>query len=471
MSGGILTLAFEAPQGARTLPITPLLALLAAFGLVLVLDRGLALAPARRSVPLAARLAALAGGAAVAWIGVSNVGTFFSRQMVDPTVWESYSTRETVPAKAAAEQGPRIEAILGSATIIPSVQAQLLAAEWLDKIRTIDSSSDLPYRGRGPLLVFLDVERDAALADEVARYYPGATRRSISAPNSQRTLVEELILEPDVVAGQRGLMASFVGSDGTRAERRLPGATLAAGDAPVALPARVVLRAGLAVDTTGAYAVRTTDGFGLTIDGARLTSGQRVGLARGNHVVVVDGTLAPGGTVQISWQTPGSDQWRTLDGSLLFVAPDGGNGLEATFYPTPDWSGARRDQLIDPIVDHYFHLSPFRRLNIDAPNGWSAEWQGFVEIPTSGVYAFDVERISRAGLWIDEAMVFDDTPATAPETTSGNLELSAGRHAIRVRLQNRKDSGPRLYLYWTPPGGEREIVPGQALYPPPPRSS
>src|SRR3981081_2177508 len=42
MSGGILTLAFEAPQGVRTFGITPVLAVLGGIGLVASLDRLLA---------------------------------------------------------------------------------------------------------------------------------------------------------------------------------------------------------------------------------------------------------------------------------------------------------------------------------------------------------------------------------------------------------------------------------------------
>ena len=80
------------------------------------------------------------------------------------------------------------------------------------------------------------------------------------------------------------------------------------------------------------------------------------------------------------------------------------------------------------------------------------------------------DRLSRAGLWVDDTQVFDDTADGASQTQSGSAQLSAGRHQIRVRLQNRGEGGPRLYLYWTPPGGGRELVPGRVLYPPPPHS-
>jgi hypothetical protein len=389
--------------------------------------------------------------------------------MTDPIVWESFSTRETVPARAAAEIGGSVEAIVGSATIAPSVQSQLLAPEWSDKIRVFDVIGDLPYRKRGPVLIFLETEHDAALADEVRRYYPAAAWRPIGAPNSRRTLVEEILLEPEVLTAQRGLAAAYVGADGTRVDRREPAAELSASSFPVRLPSQVHWRLGVALDRTGTYAFRVPNGFRLGIDDLVLPDESgRVELARGNHVIEVQGTLNSDGTLLVAWQPPEATEWRTVDRSALFVAPEGGHGLEATFYPTRTWEGSPRESLIDPILDHYYHLSPFRRLNFEPPAGWSVEWRGSIDVPTGGTYRFDVERISRAGLWIDERLVFDDTGDDSAEVLSGTLDLTAGRHQIRARLQNRSAGGPRLYLYWTPPGGRREVVPGRALYPPPP---
>ncbi len=71
-------------------------------------------------------------------------------------------------------------------------------------------------------------------------------------------------------------------------------------------------------------------------------------------------------------------------------------------------------------------------------------------------------------MWLDERVIFDDTAEGAAETTTGTTELDAGEHRIRVRFQDRGDGGPRLYLYWTPPGGTRQVIPGRVLYPPRP---
>jgi len=87
------------------------------------------------------------------------------------------------------------------------------------------------------------------------------------------------------------------------------------------------------------------------------------------------------------------------------------------------------------------------------------------------VYRFEADRVSRAGLWIDDRGIFDDTIDSRAASQSGVTQLTAGRHPIRVRLQVRDQAGPRLYLYWTPPGGAREIVPGRVLYPPVPEVS
>ena len=59
----------------------------------------------------------------------------------------------------------------------PSVQAAFLVPDLQATIRQFDPGGDLPYRGQGPGLVFLETEHDQALADEVARMYPDASDR------------------------------------------------------------------------------------------------------------------------------------------------------------------------------------------------------------------------------------------------------------------------------------------------------
>jgi hypothetical protein len=188
---------------------------------------------------------------------------------------------------------------------------------------------------------------------------------------------------------------------------------------------------------------------------------------RGNHLIVLSSRGRDGVAPVLAWKPPGASDFEGVDDARLFAGPDGGNGLVATFYPTQDFAGAPTESMVDPILAHYYHVNPFARRNLSPPT-WSVEWTGELDAPASGAYGFDVERLSRAGLWIDGRSIFDDTEDGSLPAVLGAVQLTAGRHQVRVRLRDRGDGGPRLYLYWTPPGGGRELVPGRVLYPPPP---
>jgi hypothetical protein len=373
-----------------------------------------------------------------AWIAILNVTQFFTRQMQDPTVWESFSTRETVPMRAAL--GRNYEAILGSTTIAPSVESALLPPNQRDSIRAFDVATDLPYRGSGPALIVLETEHDAAIVDEVMRYYPDAQRVPIVAPNGVKPLVEEIVLERDVLAAHHGLAAI-----GDSAWKTL-----------------------LALDTPGTYGLTAPAGMQLTVDGSFPVSSGQFDLARGNHLVELHGAPEDGEPLELRWQPPGASQTQAVDPRALFLPPEGGTGLAVTFFPAQSFDGEPKEKSIDPLIAHYFHTNPFARLNLDAHNSWSAEWRGLLQVPAAGTYRFEADRLSRAGVWIDDQLVFDDTADRAPTSTSGTAELQAGEHTIRVRFQDRADGGPRVYLYWTPPGGNRQVLPGAVLLPPRP---
>jgi 4-amino-4-deoxy-L-arabinose transferase-like glycosyltransferase len=441
MAGGVFTFPFEAPQAMRTLGVTPVLALVIALALVVVLDRAASfLDGARLRRPGRVGLAA-AGMAVMVWIGAANLTTFFGRQMNDPAVWEAFSTRETIPVREALDGRQAYEAILGSPTITPSIQQDLLVPHPRATMRGFDPATDLPYHGTGPALIVLETEHDAGVAAEVARYYPDAQRRPVVPPSGTRPTVAELLLEPDVIAGHRGLHASPA-DDGA-------------------------WRADLSLQAPGVYAFRAQPGYRLSIDQREVSETTHVRLERGNHLLTLSGPPSGASSPRLEWLAPGATDWRPVDDRVLFAAPEGGNGLLVTFSAGPDFQGSPSVTQIDPIVARYYHINPFAHLNL-YPTIWSAEWRGSIDVPATGVYRFEAERLSRAGLWIDERGIFDDTVDGPAASQSGVAQLTAGRHTIRVRLQDRDQAGPRLYLYWTPPGGARELVPGRALYPPPP---
>jgi len=469
LSGGILTLAFEAPQGVRTFGITPVLAVLGGIGLVASLDRLLAVATLPRRVR--AKRAALAtlglGALVIGWIGWSNLDTFFNRQMRDPDVFSAFSTRETVPAKAALEGGGRYASILASATMAPSVEAAFLVPDLQASIRQFDPAGDMPFRGPGPGLVLLETEHDQALADEVARMYPDAIRRPVRPPGGGKAIVEGFQLEADVIAAHRGIQASYRGADGTTLERTEIRPDTAANPPPVALPADAMWHGGLALDTTGDYSFRVPPGFELRLDGALLGSaagsGVRVRLVRGNHALQLSGRLAPGAQVGLEWRPPGVAQWQPVLAEALFLAPPGGLGLQLALSPGVSSGAPPTEEYIDPVLSHYYHVSPFARLHTE-PQTWTAQWVGELDATTTGTYGFSLDHSQGAAVFIDDRQVLGNLNA-ASDVRNAVLALSAGRHAIRARFDKSSEDSPFINLFWTPPGGAPAIVPGSVLYP------
>src|SRR5258708_19466242 len=118
--------------------------------------------------------------------------------MRDADVFNSFSTRERVPAKAALEGGGRYASILTSTTMSPTVEGAFIVPDLQSTIRPFDWASDMPNRGPGPNLVFLETEHDQALADEFARMYPDAIRRPVRPPAGGKPILEGFQLEAAV---------------------------------------------------------------------------------------------------------------------------------------------------------------------------------------------------------------------------------------------------------------------------------
>jgi hypothetical protein len=474
MSGGILTLAFEAPQGVRTFGITPVLAVLAGLGLVASLDRLVAVVTLPRIVRAGRATVAVGalGAVALAWIGFTNLDMYFNHQMRDADVFGSFSTRETVPARAALVEQGRYQTILASTTMTPSVQAAFLVPDLQATIRQFDPGRDLPYRGQGPGLVFLETEHDQALADAVARMYPDAIRQPVRPPSGGKAIVEGFRLEPDVLAAHRGVQATYRGADGTtvmRIEAR-PAFDRTLGDPPVALPADVTWQGGLALDTSGEYSFRVPSGFELRIDeevqAAAAGAGVRVRLVRGNHAIRVSGSVGPGTQAALEWRPPGGLQWQPIAADMLFVSPAGGLGLQLTLWPGLDAGGQAAEEFVDPVLSHFYHVSPFSRVHLD-PRVWAAEWVGQLNAPESGTYGFVLDYSQTAAVWLDNRPILGNLNGLSDVRTTF-LDLATGRHAIRVRYEKTVEGSPWIDLSWTPPGEPPAIMPGSALFPPPP---
>jgi hypothetical protein len=171
-------------------------------------------------------------------------------------------------------------------------------------------------------------------------------------------------------------------------------------------------------------------------------------LYKGDHALRVEAVVERPGAIQMTW-----DNTAIPDSAFLNFLLQG-HGLIASFYPNASWQGEPKLVQLEPFVGVQIHSE------LDAlGRPFTASWAGFLNVPVTGEYSFDLEAFETGELMIDGKPI----PA-APDKVEV-VQLEEGRHAIKVRLLNRL-GGARVALYWrTPSSTEREIVPASQLSP------
>lgn len=144
------------------------------------------------------------------------------------------------------------------------------------------------------------------------------------------------------------------------------------------------------------------------------------------------------------------------------------HGLAAAYWPSANFGGA-------PTVHSTGVGDASGALNANwgasAPAGlavvdnWSARFTGEVSLPASGLYRFRVAQDDGARLFIDGMLIVDGWDKAAGSYSGGYTNSdTAHRHTIRVDYQD-KTGNALVGLYWTPPGGSEQLVPGANLFP------
>ncbi|MFI3306360.1 MAG: glycoside hydrolase family 3 N-terminal domain-containing protein [Rikenellaceae bacterium] len=118
------------------------------------------------------------------------------------------------------------------------------------------------------------------------------------------------------------------------------------------------------------------------------------------------------------------DKFKSIPNSALFTTASGEeNGVIAEYFNNPKIEGAAAYRTIDSEVSHYWHnLSPVPGVNRD---NFSARWSGYIRVPVSGEYEFELHADDCARLYINDKIVGDvwDKPKS---TTLHRCYLRAG---------------------------------------------
>ena len=238
-------------------------------------------------------------------------------------------------------------------------------------------------------------------------------------------------------------------------------------------PADLSWSAGLRVEQYANYAFRVGPGPArLTIGGREILSvpdGQParqvvVSLARGDHAVRLDATLAGASAPNpIEWarvsDTAGSGaQFGPVARSLLDPEMSAPRGLAGTVR----YNNALQGQQLR-LDNALFTCCLFDETRAEG-RMISGLWLGSLLLTKDGEYEFSLTVEGEATLKIDGATVIEVD--TNGGTRDRKITLAAGQKPIEVVVKSLRGTGG-LELIWKPPASERSVIPPSALTPPP----
>ena len=465
--GGILSLDFEAPQSVRSIVALPPVFFFAA----------LALEGAWRAAEIGGRsrrvLATAGALVLIAYIAISNAYTYFRLQLRDDAAWAAHSAVETAGARRILEAARSAKTIYATLYIHNHIVVRFLAPEVKEtKLLLPEDGFPLHEPGDRPVAVVVDNENTWAL-EQARRIYPNA-QVLVDASPSGRPMVHTILISPEEIRGVQGLRGRYFAGQTpagppvlTQAERQLDGA-------PVQDPLRrsspwVAQWDGVLVAPAwGDFEILldSPSSSALKIDGKLVLaegSGERhaiVGLPQGPHSIWV---TAKGGEriVRLAWRQL-SKAGRTAPDFQVIPAIDlfqpssvPIRGLVGEYHSGESVSGPVAFSRIDPFIDFYFHNVPLER-------PYTVVWSGFLEADAPGEYEIGLRVRGKAEVSLDGRLLLSQTEPT--DYAGAKVRVPAGRHALQVTFLDHLDAS-RIHLYWTPPGGERLIVPSEALRP------
>lgn len=408
LSGGILTVTFEAPQSLRSISTLPAVAYFAALG-------ALALGQlARTALQTILRLPSTVP--LLGFLGLTilltgwNYWVYFQEQRFDYRVWSAYSTSETLAGRVLAEQDADT-LIYTSPFIFDHVSSQFLAEEQTKRSQLMKMPDVLPVRlppDHKMVMLFVPVER--MLYELAQRLYPNAVFRTIS---SQTYGVEPSKWEPDLfyvvelspedIASVQGLAPD--GNGIFYADHY--------GDYHFVLPENSVLR----------------------LDGETFTQREvTILLPQGNHQLQIQPPDTP-----LSWIQ--GDELKPVPRWLLYHSPVSDQGVLATYYANANWQGSPVS-----IETHPFIYQRIQILTRERP--YSVIYTGQLYAPRDGEYNFGLNAIDYAQLKIDGKMVVKTIEPN--KRFAKSLMLTQGWHDIEVRYQDLT-SHTFVFLEWTLP--------------------
>jgi alpha-L-fucosidase len=221
-----------------------------------------------------------------------------------------------------------------------------------------------------------------------------------------------------------------------------------AGDAPIFVDA-------LAINVTTA---RRNVELRYTIDGSAPTAASPVttGVVRLTQSATVRAQayrkgMAVSGVTEASFKKVAPRPAAAVEGAVAGLSY---TYLEGAFKTVPDFASATATRAGNTTG---FDLSPRKR-----EAQFAFAFNGYVDVPTTGVYTFFLRSDDGSRMWIDNELAIDNDGLHGARELAGSVALEKGLHPIRVAMFEQS-GGFELSVSWRGPGLTKQAVPARAL--------
>jgi len=150
------------------------------------------------------------------------------------------------------------------------------------------------------------------------------------------------------------------------------------------------------------------------------------------------------------------------------VKPGLGNGLTTTFYlgqdlkKVPDYSQMKKvTSWISPEFN--MDLNQINGLLAKDNSSFALQYEGFIQIDIAGKYTFSTASDDGSKLFIDGKEVVNNDGNHGVMEETGSVELTAGRHPVRVEYYNN-GGGFWLDVFYKGPGLTKQLIPADKLF-------
>jgi hypothetical protein len=455
---GILSLADSNPHSLRTLGNVPAVFLLitAFWDRVWKTYERFLLGQYRRYLAV--------GVAAVLLLSLgANFYVYFHRQASSEAVYYDFDPAQTKAGEFVKERGMDNLLLVSHAL---TNHSDLKFLPYGVPFTVLDLNQHLPLRGPTDRDTIYVLEwAHAQLLPRLQALYPeGAYLEHLDRYG--RTMFYTYQVTREQAAGAQGLEAEYFAGSGfeepVALERIDKQVGLSAEESSLPPPFSVRWHGSLYVPEYGRYtfvlesegwaSLRVGQDLELEVDDGRGEESAR--LPAGFHLIEVEAVQERAGLLRLSWGRPDGSEVE-IPGDVLYAGDLYGRGLLGLYRRGTDWEGEAEVLQLDPFI------AP----NDVLPSPFSIEWLGKIYAPTQGSYVFGTISDDGSYLYLDDQLVVDNGGHHGDVYREGQIQLTEGFHDLHL-LYFQDGGGRKIELYWKPPGGAREQVPQEDVFPP-----